>query len=129
MVLQSGTHTSTLDQNLNGESQKEIAFNFLSLNSGLRQRLWGGRPHVRLSLLCTRQDFQRQGAGTVLVQQGLALAEQLGLPGYVEASTVGYHLYSKLGFEQVDTATIKAADWDGDRDRTLVAMVRPATAK
>ena len=109
--------------------QKEIAFNFLSLNQGLRERIWGGRPYVLLNLLCIHQDLQRQGAGTMLVQQGLALAESLGLPAYLEASTVGYHLYSKLGFEQFGTATIKAEDWDGDHDRTLVAMVRPTLAK
>ena len=104
--------------------KKEIAFNFLSTNTRLRQRIWAGKPYVLLNLLCIDPKSQRQGAGTLLVEWGTALAESLGLSAYLEASPAGYHLYRKLGFRQVDVGVVKADEWDGDHDRKLIAMVK-----
>lgn len=104
--------------------KKEIATNFLSMNARLRQRLWEGRPYVLLNLLCVHQDFQRKGAGAMLVKWGMNCADELDLPIHLEASAAGFGLYKKLGFRQVEVAVVKAEDWDGDHDRSFIAMVR-----
>ena len=77
-----------------------------------------------LNLLCVHRDWQRRGAGTLLVQWGLARSESLGLPAYLEASPAGYGLYLKLGFHEIDVVVVKAEDWDGGFDRHYVAMLK-----
>lgn len=104
--------------------QKEIACNFLAMNARLRQKMWEGRPHVLLNLLCIHQDFQRKGAGTALMQWGMDVASNLRLAIHIEASAAGYELYRKLGFKQVDVAIVRKEEWDGDHDRRYIAMVK-----
>lgn len=60
----------------------------------------------------------------MLVQWGIELAKSLDLSIHLEASAAGYHLYRRLGFRQVDVAVVKAEEWDGDHDRTYIAMVK-----
>lgn len=71
------------------------------------------------------KDYQRQGAGSLLVQWGLGKATELGLPAYLEASPSGALLYPKLGFRRVETLVIKAQDVDREKDVELVVMLRP----
>lgn len=77
-----------------------------------------------LNLLCVHPEFQRRGAGAMLVEWGMDLADGLGLAIHLEASAAGFELYRKLGFRQVEVAVVKAEDWDGDHDRSYIAMVR-----
>jgi N-acetylglutamate synthase-like GNAT family acetyltransferase len=77
-----------------------------------------------VGVIAVHQDYQRRGVGTLLVQWGLAEAERLQLPIYLQASTAGYPLYLKLGFHKVDTVVIKAEDWDGSSDKAYNAMVK-----
>ena len=79
-----------------------------------------------LNLLCVHRDFQRRGAGTLLVQWGLAKSESLGLPAYLEASPAGYGLYLKLSFHQIDVVVVKAEEYDGPCDRHYVVMLKEA---
>ncbi|KAK3046085.1 hypothetical protein LTR09_012400 [Extremus antarcticus] len=102
----------------------EVAENFLYANAAMREKTWGGRPYSLLNILCVHRDFQRRGAGTLLVQWGLVHSERVGLPAYLEASPAGFPLYLKLGFHQIDVCVIKAGDWDGDFDRHLIAMLK-----
>jgi predicted N-acetyltransferase YhbS len=69
-----------------------------------------------LGLLCVHREAQRQGVGAALVQWGLDRAIEEKLPAYLEASTAGFPLYTKLGFSKMDTMIVKAEDWNGDRD-------------
>ncbi len=75
------------------------------------------------AMLCVRSDYQRQGAGSLLMQWGIAEAKRLGLPTYLESSSAGYPLYLALGFREVDQFVIKAEQWDGDRDLNYIAML------
>ena len=77
-----------------------------------------------LAILTVHQDYQRKGAGTLLVQWGLQKSEELGLPAYLEASPAGKFLYKKLGFHQIDTVIVKAEDWGGDEDHHYIAMLK-----
>jgi hypothetical protein len=42
----------------------------------------------------------------------------------LEASVYGYPLYSKMGFHEINTITVKAEKWDGNRDMNYVVMLK-----
>lgn len=79
-----------------------------------------------LALLVTRPDFQGKGAGSALIKQGLALADELDLPTWLEASQAGYPLYKKLGFEDVEPHDTDFRQYGGDVVSHSVGMLRPA---
>jgi GNAT superfamily N-acetyltransferase len=57
-------------------------------------------PHWYLNMLATHPDWQRQGLGAALLSEVFALADEQGLPCYLETETaenVGY--YRHHGFE------------------------------
>lgn len=59
-----------------------------------------------------------------LVQWGLDRSVEENLPAHLEASTAVFPLYQKLGFKKIDTMTVKAEDWKGDRDLQYNVMLR-----
>jgi GNAT superfamily N-acetyltransferase len=128
--------------------EKKQAEAFMGATARMRMKTWGGRPHVRkyrigndlgqlasmrqsgneltfavvLGLLCVHREAQRQGVGAALVQWGLDRCIEENLTAYLEASSAGFPLYQKLGFSKIDTMTVKAENWDGDRDLQYVVM-------
>lgn len=85
--------------------------------------------HAVLALLVTRPDFQGKGAGSALIKHGLAVADELDLPTWLEASEAGYPLYKKLGFEDVETHDVDFAQYGGDVVSHSVGMLRPAKSE
>lgn len=63
-----------------------------------------------LGILACKPDRQRLGAGSALVRLGTELADELNLPCRLEASPVGYGLYRKFGFEDVDVLDTKVTE-------------------
>ncbi|KAH7021381.1 acetyltransferase [Microdochium trichocladiopsis] len=63
-----------------------------------RQRVMGGERHYYLDTLATHPDYQRRGAGSMLVRWGVARAEHDGVGVYLDASKEGAPLYAKCGF-------------------------------
>jgi hypothetical protein len=55
-----------------------------------------------LNILYTDPEYHGRGAGKMMVLWGNALADQLMLPCWVEASPAGYRLYSSCGYEDVE---------------------------
>ncbi|KAI0378769.1 acyl-CoA N-acyltransferase [Hypomontagnella monticulosa] len=55
-------------------------------------------PHIHLHICFTDPDYRRQGLGSMMMQWGCDLADQLFLPGWIEASSEGNFLYKKFGF-------------------------------
>lgn len=45
--------------------------------------------------------FQRKGMGNALVQYGNRMADEAGLPIFLQASPYGYPIYENHGFETV----------------------------
>lgn len=46
----------------------------------------------------THPDYQRRGAGLMLLKWGCNLADECGVAAYVDASKAGAKLYEKCGF-------------------------------
>ena len=66
-------------------------------------------PHVYLAVIGVRPDRQGQGLGTALLTPGLAAADGLGLPVYLESSNEkNLPLYRRFGFEVVSEQRLPA---------------------
>lgn len=95
---------------------------------GNRRKFMHPRPFVCLNAIGTHPEHQGRGAGKRLVQWGVQLADQLGLPMYLEASKEGWPLYQKFGFEVLveqhfEMEQFKRSDLSGvDINRV---MIRP----
>ncbi|CAM1503549.1 Fc.00g011400.m01.CDS01 [Cosmosporella sp. VM-42] len=70
---------------------------FQKLENG-RQRVMGERKHYYLDTLATHPEYQRRGAGTMLLKWGCDVADENGVGTYVDASKAGAPLYQKFGF-------------------------------
>ncbi|KAI3394844.1 hypothetical protein diail_2181 [Diaporthe ilicicola] len=57
--------------------------------------------YVHLHILFTDSEFRRQGAGDMMMQWGIDVADMLAVPGWVEASKEGNLLYIRHGFREV----------------------------
>ena len=66
--------------------------------------------NYHLQLLATHPDYRRRGAGSLLSQWGIKEAVTSGVAVGVEASPMGFLLYSQLGFKLKDTLTVQAED-------------------
>ena len=107
-----------------------------------RQKIMGGRPYccktfrfcmcfrstggLVLNLLDVDPSQQRRGAGTLLLRWGMDVADDAGLPCYLEATSAGYHLYQKVGFEAIDNIDLDMSEWGLDYEPRFVCMIRPA---
>ncbi|THY28296.1 hypothetical protein D6D01_03925 [Aureobasidium pullulans] len=68
---------------------------------GVRKRLFT-EPYCQLHICFTDPDYQRRGIGSMMLQWGSDLADQLFLPSWVEASPAGNFLYRKFGYKDVE---------------------------
>ncbi|KAK4507192.1 hypothetical protein PRZ48_000927 [Zasmidium cellare] len=65
----------------------------------VRKASYGNKPHFKLQFLITHPDWQRKGAGSMLVKHGCELADEAGLISVLTASAAGWHLYERYGFK------------------------------
>lgn len=70
-----------------------------------------GRRHMVCKAVFTEPLFQRRGIGNALVEFGNQVADQAGLPIFLQASPFGYPLYVKHGFETVQQLDVDLRDW------------------
>ncbi|KAI0169282.1 acyl-CoA N-acyltransferase [Hypoxylon sp. FL1284] len=80
--------------------------------------LLGDRARVFLEALGTVEAHQKKGYGTALVQWGNALADELGVECYLDASPDGKPLYEKHGYVPQDVSAIL-------EKQAAVSMLRP----
>lgn len=71
-----------------------------------RRRILKGSPCALLMYMCVDPDWQRRGAGNMLVSWGTIKADELRIPCFLESSPFGYGLYRKLGFEDVEQLAV-----------------------
>ncbi|KAI1515608.1 Acetyltransferase domain containing protein [Pyrenophora tritici-repentis] len=84
----------------------------------------GKHPHVLLALLVTAPQHRRRGAGSLLVQWGIAKSEELGLPAYLQASAQGQRLYQSHGFKDIDTVEFNLTDFGLEGMEKMTEMIR-----
>ncbi|KAH8677927.1 acyl-CoA N-acyltransferase [Xylariales sp. PMI_506] len=94
-----------------------------------RDQFFGGRKHVYCVTMATHPDYRRKGIGRMLVQWGIDIAEQLGLPIYVESTTTAVPLFESTGFKILEgEAVVHKASATGDsEDIEVPLMVRMPT--
>lgn len=80
-----------------------------------------------LKLLHTDPSHQRRGAGSMLLEWGIAESKRLGLPAYLEASEEGFPLYEKHGWRVVDTLVVDFSKWGGPSRNETMLMLREST--
>lgn len=71
------------------------------------------RPVTVLSTLVCQTNRQRLGAGKALLHWGTTLADELGLPLFLESSPTAYNLYKQFGFEDIDVFDLPIFDLFG----------------
>ncbi|KAI0163015.1 acyl-CoA N-acyltransferase [Pestalotiopsis sp. NC0098] len=110
---------------LKGDKRKK-AETVLIPNWTMRDKLFGGRRHVYCVTMATHPKYQRKGIGRLLLQWGIDVAEQLGLPMYLESSDAGLPLFEKAGFETLaDEKLVYKASATGQKaDKEVPVMVK-----
>ncbi|KAF2143924.1 uncharacterized protein K452DRAFT_307272 [Aplosporella prunicola CBS 121167] len=71
-----------------------------------------GQPHILLNRLFTDPDYQKRGAGRMLVNWGCKLADRLFVPVFLIASSIGEPLYRSCGFKEVDRPLVRNHRYD-----------------
>jgi GNAT superfamily N-acetyltransferase len=88
------------------------------------RREWGTKPQVMLESLVTLPDHHRRGAGSMLLEWGIAEADRLGVITYLEGSDNGAPLYRKFGFEPVSDIKFDTRKYGGDKiDTHIVSSI------
>ncbi|EEP76732.1 predicted protein [Uncinocarpus reesii 1704] len=96
---------------------------------GVRKRRMGGQKHLLLASLVTHPEYQGRGIGSLLLKEGLAVADKHNIPAWLEASAAGYPLYKKFGFEDVEIFDMDLTKYGGKTVARSVAMVRQPQGK
>ena len=77
--------------------------------------------------LGTHPKHERKGAGAQLIRWAFPHADATGVRCYVDASKLGYPLYSKCGFQDVGELLLDMDEYEGGKGvgvQRWVAMVR-----
>ncbi|KAL8369586.1 hypothetical protein RB595_000084 [Gaeumannomyces hyphopodioides] len=80
------------------------------VNSARRKAMGDVGGFVHLHICFTVADHRRQGAAALMMRWGCDLADQLSVPGYVEASPDGTALYKSFGFYEIERANAGELD-------------------
>ncbi|WPG99269.1 Hypothetical protein R9X50_00208100 [Acrodontium crateriforme] len=84
----------------------------------------GSQAHADLSILFTHPQHQRRGAASMLIKWGCDQADKRGIISTLHASSEGYHLYLKHGFELVEETAIDLRSWSVNETTIRRAMIR-----
>lgn len=98
------------------------------MDGGQGRHSLANHPFPVLYFLATHSDYQKRGIGTMLLNQGIAVADAEGKKIYLEATTAGHPLYLKLGWKDIDLITVDLKKWGGDKPGTNWVMMREPQA-
>ncbi len=124
-----------------GKNAEACTFFFTTL-SDRQKHLMSGRPYlckcrniassprvahsdIVLHYLHTDPDFQRRGAGAMLVKWGFEKADELGLPIYLESTTSAHQFYKNLGFKDIEMYKLDLGKFDGPVHEQPMMMREP----
>jgi ribosomal protein S18 acetylase RimI-like enzyme len=77
-----------------------------------------------LDFLAVLPKFQRRGIATMLVKNGLEIADSNGIKSHVMSSVEGVHVYTRLGFDIVETSSVDYSQFGGTELHIHHFMVR-----
>lgn len=75
------------------------------------ERWTRGQRHILCKALFTEPLFEKRGMGNALVAYGDKLADDAGLPIFLQASPFGFPIYVKHGFETVQYLDVDLREW------------------
>ncbi|WYZ37577.1 hypothetical protein EsH8_II_001083 [Colletotrichum jinshuiense] len=81
-----------------GDMPGQLCDVFMQREEDERRRVMGDQKHYYLDTLVTHPDYQRRGAGSMLLEWGCSVADENGVGAYVDASKAGAPLYQRFGF-------------------------------
>ncbi|KAI5275443.1 acyl-CoA N-acyltransferase [Aureobasidium subglaciale] len=94
-----------------------------------REKWIGLDAYLYLKVLAIDPTYQRRGVGSLLLDEGLAVADRVGIKAYLEATEVGRPLYQRKGFvdrELVDFDVARYAPAAKGERHDFMCMIRPA---
>ncbi|KAF1815908.1 acyl-CoA N-acyltransferase [Eremomyces bilateralis CBS 781.70] len=91
-----------------------------------RRNVMGNGPIAFLHLLTTHPDYQRRGAGAIIMKWGCEQADKYRVRAFLEASQKGKGLYEKFGFKEVERKVFDLSKWGGDSVDIMTLMFRDA---
>ncbi|KAK2003093.1 acetyltransferase [Colletotrichum falcatum] len=86
----------------------QVCDTFFNKEEKERRRVMGEEEHYYLDTLVTHPDYQRRGAGSMLLKWGCELVDEGEVGAYVDASKAGKELYERFGF--VDESEADASE-------------------
>ena len=98
-----------------------------------KKKYLGLEPYLYLRILAIDPAYQRRGVGSLLLDQGMEIADRCGIQSYLEATKVGRPLYAKYGYEDrenMDFDVVKYAPTaKDDPPHQFMVMIRPVGGK
>ncbi|KAK4692536.1 hypothetical protein P7C71_g4688, partial [Lecanoromycetidae sp. Uapishka_2] len=82
-----------------------------------------------LDILAVSTNYQRQGLGALLLDEGLAHADKDNAKAYLEASPAGVKLYRKYGWREVDEVLTDLEMYGGSGLHSEICMMREPGGK
>ena len=98
------------------ESHTEVWDAFFDLFHATKREVMGARKFMTLDTLVTHPEHHRRGAGGMLLDWGLRMADERGLECYLESSVMGRPLYQRYGFVPVKDISLDLRRWGGDEE-------------
>ncbi|KAG9237422.1 acyl-CoA N-acyltransferase [Amylocarpus encephaloides] len=104
-------------------SEKERAEKILTPLHEVRERLFGNKKYIYVHVVAVDPKNQGRKAGAALVQWGIDLGEQSGVPVYFESSPTTIGLYEKMGWHRLKETVVHKADVLGTEEDITVPLV------
>lgn len=124
--LASAQETHPMDLEAVPGANLEARRDFFSMLDGTRARYMGGKDFMHLLYLATAPKHAGRGAARLCLELGCKMADELGLPIYLDSTPVAKAVYQKFGFEVLEEETWDLRQYGKDATYQYCSMLRPA---
>ncbi|KAI0595995.1 hypothetical protein F4775DRAFT_594789 [Biscogniauxia sp. FL1348] len=113
------------DDNAAGVSEARLA-GFFEPMARAHQLVFGGKKegHLFIELLITAPSHRHRGHATALLAWAARLADDLGLPAYLDGGGRGMHMCEKEGFQAREVVDVQGHRFGPEKEVPCVPMVR-----